>query len=113
MPNSKLHNVNNCFTTLMNSRSLLEMGTKDVNALQLSQMIGRETGGISVYPFTSLKQGSKDPVSQVIIRGKSMSANTEALFNLVCSFSWKFSHAKDVNTLIKSLSNPCLVITIH
>lgn len=64
-------------------RSLLEMGTKDVNALQLSQLIGRETGGISVYPFTSSKQGSKDPVSHVIVRGKAMSANTEALFNLM------------------------------
>ncbi|CAH1418416.1 unnamed protein product [Lactuca virosa] len=66
---------------LDNLRSLLEMGTKDINALQLSQLIGRETGGISVYPFTSSKQGSKNSVSHVIVRGKAMSANTEALFN--------------------------------
>ncbi|KAI3723811.1 hypothetical protein L2E82_35569 [Cichorium intybus] len=64
-------------------RSLLEMGTKDLNALQLNQLIGRNTGGISVYPFTSSKQGSKDPVSHIIVRGKAMSANTEDLFNLM------------------------------
>lgn len=64
-------------------RSLLEMGTKDLNALQLSQLIGRDTGGISIYPFTSSKQGSKDLVSHVIVRGKAMSANTEDLFKLM------------------------------
>ncbi|KAL4578658.1 hypothetical protein LXL04_014787 [Taraxacum kok-saghyz] len=66
-------------------RSLLEMGTKDLNALQLNQLIGKETGGISVYPFTSSKQGSNDPVSHIIVRGKSMSASTEDLFNLMTS----------------------------
>ncbi|KAG1366609.1 putative Presequence protease 2, chloroplastic/mitochondrial [Cocos nucifera] len=34
-------------------QSLLEMGTKDMDFVQLTQLIGRKTGGISVYPFTS------------------------------------------------------------
>lgn len=75
------------FSLLLNSRSLLEMGTKDLDFVQLNQLIGEKTGGISVFPVTSTKQGSKDPVSHIMVRCKAMSANTEALFNLVCPFS--------------------------
>lgn len=64
-------------------QSLLGMGTKDVNFVELNQLIGRKTGGISVYPFTSSKQGSKDPVSHIIVRSSAMSASTEDLFNLI------------------------------
>lgn len=64
-------------------QSLLEMGTKDMDFVQLNQLIGRKTGGISVYPFTSSKRGVEDPVSHIIVRGKAMSGRTEDLFNLV------------------------------
>nr|XP_043634383.1 presequence protease 1, chloroplastic/mitochondrial-like [Erigeron canadensis] len=64
-------------------RSLLEMGTKELNFVQLKKLIGEKTGGISVYPFTSSKKGSKDPVSHMMIRCKAMSANTEDLLNLI------------------------------
>ncbi|KAK1413896.1 hypothetical protein QVD17_29633 [Tagetes erecta] len=64
-------------------QSLLEMGTKDLNFVQLNQLIRDKTGGISIYPYTSSKQGSMDPVSYVIVRCKAMSASTEDLFNLV------------------------------
>lgn len=69
----------------VNSQSLLEMGTKDLDFVQLNQLIGRKTGGISVYPFTSSVQGKEDPCSHIIVRGKAMSGCAEDLFNLVNS----------------------------
>ncbi|XP_075504251.1 presequence protease 1, chloroplastic/mitochondrial-like isoform X2 [Primulina tabacum] len=64
-------------------QSLLEMGTKDMEFVQLNQLIGRKTGGISVYPFTSSVRDKKDPCSHIIVRGKAMSERSEDLFNLV------------------------------
>lgn len=64
-------------------RSLLEMGTKDLNFAQLNQLIGEKTGGLSVYPFASSKQGSQNPVSKIMIRCKAKSASTEDIFNLI------------------------------
>ncbi|XP_010066034.3 LOW QUALITY PROTEIN: presequence protease 2, chloroplastic/mitochondrial [Eucalyptus grandis] len=64
-------------------QSLLEMGTKDLSFVQLNQLIGRKTGGISVYPFTSSVRGKEDPCSHIIVRGKAMAGRTEDLFNLV------------------------------
>nr|GEZ46847.1 ATP synthase subunit beta, mitochondrial-like [Tanacetum cinerariifolium] len=37
------------------------------------KLIGEKTGGISVFPVTSTKQGSKDPVSHIMVRCKAMS----------------------------------------
>ncbi|XP_078441624.1 presequence protease 1 [Wolffia australiana] len=64
-------------------QSLLEMGTKDLDFVQLNQLIGRKTGGISVYPFTSSVRGKADPLSHVIVRGKAMGGRVEDLFNLI------------------------------
>ncbi|XP_042445670.1 presequence protease 1, chloroplastic/mitochondrial-like [Zingiber officinale] len=64
-------------------QSLLEMGTKDMDFVQLNQLIGRKTGGISVYPFTSSVRGSADPCTHLIVRGKAMAARVEDLFNLI------------------------------
>ncbi|KAF8410035.1 hypothetical protein HHK36_002555 [Tetracentron sinense] len=64
-------------------QSLLEMGTKDLDFVQLNQLIGRKTGGISVYPFTSSIRGKEDPCSHIIVRGKAMAGCTGDLFNLV------------------------------
>ncbi|KAL8160389.1 hypothetical protein V2J09_001926 [Rumex salicifolius] len=66
-------------------QSLLEMGTKDMDFVQLNQLIGRKTGGIQVYPFTSSVRGKKDPCSHVIVRGKAMGARAEDLFSLMNS----------------------------
>ena len=66
------------------SQSLLEMGTKDMDFVQLNQLIGRKTGGISVYPFTSSVRGKEDPLTHIIVRGKAMAPQVEDLFNLVC-----------------------------
>ncbi|VFQ65797.1 unnamed protein product [Cuscuta campestris] len=64
-------------------QSLLEMGTKNMDFVQLSQLIGRKTGGISVYPLTSSVRGTMDPCTHMIVRGKAMSGKTEDLFNLI------------------------------
>lgn len=69
------------------SQSLLEMGTKDMDFVQLNQLIGRKTGGISVYPFTSSVRGKVDPCTRIIVRGKAMAARVEDLFNLVLLLS--------------------------
>ncbi|XP_010269115.1 PREDICTED: presequence protease 2, chloroplastic/mitochondrial [Nelumbo nucifera] len=63
-------------------QSLLEMGTKDLDFVQLNQLIGRKTGGISVYPFSSSLRGKEDPCSHIIVRGKAMAGRAEDLFNL-------------------------------
>ncbi|MBA0698191.1 hypothetical protein Goari_021694, partial [Gossypium aridum] len=59
------------------------MGTKDLTFVQLNQLIGRKTGGISVYPFTSSIRGKEDPCSHIIVRGKSMAGRADDLFNLI------------------------------
>lgn len=64
-------------------QSLLEMGTKDLTFVQLNQLIGRKTGGISVFPFTSSVRGREDPCCHIIVRGKAMAGCAEDLFNLV------------------------------
>lgn len=65
------------------SQSLLEMGTKDMDFVQLNQLIGRKTGGISVYPWTSPVRGKADPCTKIFVRGKAMASRVEDLFNLV------------------------------
>jgi len=59
------------------------MGTKDLTFVQLNQLIGRKTGGISLYPFTSSVRGREDPCSHIVARGKAMAGRVEDLFNLV------------------------------
>lgn len=66
-----------------NSQSLLEMGTKNLDFVQLNQLIGRKTGGISVYPLTSSIRGKEDPCCHLIVRGKSMAGKAGDLFDLV------------------------------
>ncbi|CAI7884568.1 unnamed protein product, partial [Closterium sp. NIES-54] len=64
-------------------QSLLEMGTKDMDFVDLNQLIGRKTGGISVFPLTSAKRGTKQPVSYLVARGKATSAQAADLLNLM------------------------------
>lgn len=73
-----------------NSQSLLEMGTKDLTFVQLNQLIGRKTGGLSVYPFTSSVRGKEDPCSHLIVRGKAMAGCVEDLYDLVAFFVQTF-----------------------
>ncbi|KAH9656127.1 presequence protease 2 [Citrus sinensis] len=70
------------FYNKLHSQSLKEMGTKDLSFVQLDQLIGRKTGGISVYPFTSSIHGKEDPCCCMVVRGKAMAGQAEDLFNL-------------------------------
>lgn len=71
------------FLNVFDSKSLLEMGTKDLTFVQLNQLIGRKTGGISVYPLVSSVRGQVEPCTHLIVRGKAMAGRAEDLFNLV------------------------------
>lgn len=52
-------------------RSLTEMGTKTEDFVELTERIGRKTGGVSAYPFISdLKNEEQKPSAYIIVRGK-------------------------------------------
>ncbi|KAF8058036.1 PREP1 [Scenedesmus sp. PABB004] len=65
------------------SRSLTQMGTASESFVQLTERIGRKTGGLSVYPFTSAKRGQDQPVAYLMVRGKAMGHNSGDLFTLM------------------------------
>lgn len=50
-------------------RSLTQMGTSTESFIELTERIGRKTGGISVYPFTSPVRGKEQPVSYILVSG--------------------------------------------
>lgn len=45
------------------------MGTKAESFIQLTERIGRKTGGLSVSPFISSKKGTPDPAAYVMVGG--------------------------------------------
>lgn len=49
-------------------RALTQMGTEKESFIELTERIGRKTGGLSVYPFTSSVQGSPEPVAFLMAR---------------------------------------------
>ncbi|KAI8467060.1 MAG: peptidase M16C associated-domain-containing protein [Monoraphidium minutum] len=53
-------------------RSLTQMGTSKESFVELTERIGRKTGGVSVYPYTSAKRGQDAPIAYLMIRGKAM-----------------------------------------
>lgn len=64
-------------------QSLQEMGTKDLSFVELNHLIGRKTGGISVYPMTTSKRGQKEAVSYLVASGKATSAQVPDLLDLM------------------------------
>ena len=44
------------------------MGTEKESFIELTERIGRKTGGLSVYPFTSSVKGSPEPVAFLMVR---------------------------------------------
>ncbi|KAG2444514.1 hypothetical protein HXX76_001261 [Chlamydomonas incerta] len=64
-------------------RSLTQMGTATESFVELTERIGRKTGGISVYPFTSAVRGAEQPVSYVMIRGKAMGGKAADMLDLM------------------------------
>ncbi len=43
------------------------MGTEKESFIELTERIGRKTGGLSVYPFTSNVKGSPNPVAFLMV----------------------------------------------
>lgn len=48
--------------------SLTQMGTEKESMIELTERIGRKTGGVSVSPFVSSIKGSSDPVAYLMVR---------------------------------------------
>lgn len=49
------------------------MGTQKESFIELTERIGRKTGGLSVYPFTSNVKDSAEPVAFLMVRLQTMS----------------------------------------
>ncbi|KAG2493609.1 hypothetical protein HYH03_008126 [Edaphochlamys debaryana] len=64
-------------------RSLTQMGTAKESFVELTERIGRKTGGISVYPFTSAVRGKADPIAYVMVRGKAMGGKAADMLELM------------------------------
>ncbi|QDZ25312.1 presequence protease [Chloropicon primus] len=52
-------------------RCLTEMGTTKEDFVELTERIGRKTGGLSAYSFTSALKDEDKPSAYIIVRGKS------------------------------------------
>lgn len=65
------------------SRSLLETGTRTEDYVELTQRIGRLTGGIEPELYTSAKVGRPDAVSWVFLRGKAMDQRLPDLLDIL------------------------------
>ena len=50
--------------------------------MELTDRIGRKTGGVSVSPFTSSVRGQADPAAFLMVSGKSTSGNAGGMLEL-------------------------------
>ena len=66
------------------SRALLETGAGEQDFVQLSQRIGRATGGIDPSKWMSSIRESKTGAAWLFLRGKAMPDKTEELLNILC-----------------------------
>lgn len=64
-------------------RALLEMGTEVEDYVQLSQRIGRSTGGIRSTTFTSLVEGSGETTAWLFLRAKANVHQTGELLDIL------------------------------
>ncbi|GLI61559.1 hypothetical protein VaNZ11_003968 [Volvox africanus] len=64
-------------------RSLTQMGTASESFVELTERIGRKTGGISIYPFTSAVRGKEQPVAYIMVRGKAMGSKSADMLDLM------------------------------
>ncbi|GIL59935.1 hypothetical protein Vafri_14588 [Volvox africanus] len=63
--------------------SLTQMGTSSESIVELTERIGRKTGGISIYPFTSAVRGKEQPVAYIMVRGKAMGGKSADMLDLM------------------------------
>lgn len=59
------------------------MGTEKETFVELTERIGRKTGGISVSPFISGQRGSDEPVAKICISGKAMKDKVEDMTQII------------------------------
>jgi hypothetical protein len=62
--------------------ALTQMGTEKESFVELTERIGRKTGGLSVSPFVSAVRGSPAPVGFVTLRAKAMADKAGELLDL-------------------------------
>lgn len=58
------------------------MGTDKESFIELTERIGRKTGGVGVSSFTSDIRGQDDPAAYLIIRGKAVADKVNDLTDL-------------------------------
>ena len=58
------------------------MGTQAESFVELTERIGRKTGGVSVSPFTSDVKGQAEPAALLMLRGKVVADKTADLLDL-------------------------------
>ena len=63
-------------------RCLTQMGTGSESFVELTERIGRKTGGLSVSPFLSDVRGQAEPLALVMISGKAMADKAGDLLEL-------------------------------
>ncbi|MDW8145180.1 MAG: insulinase family protein [Roseiflexaceae bacterium] len=64
-------------------RALLETGTQREDIVQLTQRIGRDTGGIFPQSFTSAMRGRSIGAAWLFLRGKAIVEKSDALLNIL------------------------------
>ncbi|KAK9864580.1 hypothetical protein WJX84_000690 [Apatococcus fuscideae] len=64
-------------------RSLTQMGTQSESFIDLTDRIGRQTGGLSFYPFISSRRGSSEPLAYLMVRGKAMAEKAPELLDVM------------------------------
>jgi Zn-dependent M16 (insulinase) family peptidase len=64
-------------------RALLETGTQHDDIIQLTQRIGRDTGGIFPQTVTSAMRGRSDGAAWLFLRGKAIVEKSDALLDIL------------------------------
>lgn len=59
------------------------MGTQEEDFVQLTERIGRKTGGLSFSPFTSHKRGQVEPQAYLMVRGKVTASKAPDMLDLM------------------------------
>lgn len=66
------------------SAALTQMGTQRRDFVQLTELIGQKTGGVSVSPFVSEWKGKVgDPQAYLIVRGKAVASKAEDMLAIL------------------------------
>lgn len=59
------------------------MGTQKEDFVELTERIGRKTGGLSFSPFTAHKRGQTEPQAYLMVRGKVTASKAPDMLDLM------------------------------